>query len=383
MTVYGYAGSKGLWNADSESYQNVTVPRWPVDVVPASGSDGHADLVDPISGIVHSFFKLKYIDGKWVASQYTWTKLKGRGWGDSAHYFQGSRATGVASIAGIIRKHEVNNGDSMYRHALAMSLTFNALSPNPAYTFPATSADSNAATTNTGAIPQGALMMLPASFNTAEILNPDLRKVAETLKVYGAYVVDRNYGTPFVIYVENGAGFNLHKNGWDGRVGTDLHKIRQALRQVVGASQWVDGNGQAIALNKNLNIMSMRGTWRVQEGSTQGVYDSWAQSISFPSRSVRTVQYSTSSRNLHPVSWALPAAGTSYQLTARTTGGAKLRFQIMDKALGTTVYDSGELQNGQITNFTWPVANYSFRIYAISGVGQPSTVRGELIKTPT
>src|SRR5690606_36727540 len=107
----------------------------------------------------------------------------------------------------LIRKHEIDNGDSMYRHALAMSLSFNALSPNPTYGFPATSADTNAARENSGRIPEGALMMLPPSYDTQKIVTPALRKVAETLKTYRAYVVDRNFGTPYFIYVENGAGF--------------------------------------------------------------------------------------------------------------------------------------------------------------------------------
>jgi hypothetical protein len=158
-TIYGLTGGRGVWDPDSEVFrESVLIPRWPAGVVPAAGSDGHADIVDPATGIVHSFHKLKNEGGRWMASQYAWARIDGRGWGDPAHYFQGARAAGVPSMGGLIRKHEVNDGDTMYRHALAVSLTFNALAAKPAYIFPATSADGNAPTTKTGVIPEGALL---------------------------------------------------------------------------------------------------------------------------------------------------------------------------------------------------------------------------------
>ena len=61
------------------------------------------------------------------------------------------------------------------------------------------SADGGAEKSNSGQIPEGALLMLPAGFDTRRISTPALRKIAETLKRHGGYVVDRNEGTPFVI----------------------------------------------------------------------------------------------------------------------------------------------------------------------------------------
>lgn len=383
MTVRGYPGTKGLMNSDSETYRDVTLPRWPANVVPAVGADGHADIIDPISGMVHSFFKLKFEDGQWRASQYAWSKLDGRGWGDPAHYYQGSRATAVSTIAGIIRKHEIWDGQPHYKHALAMSMTFNGLSPNPTYVFPATSADYNAATTNTGQVPQGALMMLPPTFNAAAIANPDLRKVAETLKTYGAYVVDRNHGTPFSIYVENGSGFSLHKGGWDNVVANDLQKIRAALRQVVSTSGWIDGNGFLHNPEKNLNMLSMRGTWQISSGTVAGTYDSWQQAVVFPTTSTRTVMVNYSNRGMNSVTWGSAVPGAAYQLTSKATGGARLRFQLYSRATGVTLYDSGEMADGAKTVFTWPAQTAGLRVYAISGIGMPSKVSGEILAVPS
>ena len=47
--------------------------------------------------------------------------------------------------------------------------------------------------------------MLPPDFKLDKITDLKLLKVVKTLMKYGAYVVDRNDNSPFVIYVENGA----------------------------------------------------------------------------------------------------------------------------------------------------------------------------------
>ncbi|BAL23279.1 hypothetical protein [Azoarcus sp. KH32C] len=380
VTVVGLPNSKGVWDPDAETYRpQVVIPRWPAGVVPAAGSDGHADIVDPIMGVIHSFNKLSQnAEGQWIASQYAWTRLDGRGWGDPAHYMQGARAAGVATSGGLMRKHEINDGQSMYRHALTMSLTYNGLSPKPTYVFPATSADRDAATTNTGQIPEGALVMLPPTFDVTRLSTASLRKVAETLKTYGAYVVDRNRGTPFVIYVESGSGFNLHSGGWNTAAANDLERIRQALRQVVSVDGWIDGDDQSYVRMSGLNRLSMRGPWSLQSGTVPGAFDTWQQAVVFPPTTTATVMVNGSGRSMQPVPWAIPVAGQSYRLTAITTGGGRLRFQLRDKGSGKTVFDSNELGNDQIADIVWPSGSVTPVVTAISGVGGESTVRGEL-----
>src|SRR5262249_34963004 len=132
-----------IWSPDDESRISITIPRWPKDVFPATGTDGHADIVDTIQGIIHSFWQLRKTAQSWQATQYSWTSLTGSGWGDPAHYFQGARAAGVPSSGGLIRRHEIDDGDVMYRHTLAASLDNSAFKTG--YTFPATSEDSDGA----------------------------------------------------------------------------------------------------------------------------------------------------------------------------------------------------------------------------------------------
>ncbi|MCC4116431.1 Atrophin-1 multi-domain protein [Aromatoleum toluclasticum] len=381
VTVVGLPNSKGVWDPDAAVYRTVAIPRWPEGVIPASAADGHADIVDPLAGIVHSFYKLRQSEGQWMAAQYAWTRLDGRGWGDPAHYFQGARAAAVPTSGGLMRKHEIDDGRPLYRHALAMSLTYNALSPNPTYVFPATSADRDAATTNTGQIPEGALVMLPPEFDVQTIRTAAVRKVAETLKTYGAYIVDRNRGTPYVIYVENGSGFSLHRGGWNTVAAADLERIRMGLRQVVSVEGWVDGSERPVEPDANLNLLSMRGPWTRQSGTASGSFETWEQAVVFAPAEGTTVMVNSSGRSLHPVAWALPVAGQGYRLRAIATGGARLRLQLRDKASGATLFDSKELNNDEVADFVWPAGTVTPVVSAISGAGGASTVRGELLRT--
>ena len=386
MTVVGRSSTAtttaGMSDPDTAGSRVITIPRWPAGVLPASGSDGHADIVDPITNIIHSFWQLKQVNGQWTAALYSWSSLTGTGWGDPAHFYQGARAVGIPASAGLIRKQEMNDGLPTYTHALAMSLTYNALSngsSTPAYVFPATSAD-NSASANTGAIPEGALMMLPPNFDSSKIANPDLKKVVETLKLYGAYVVDRNTGTPFVIYAENDAGFNLMPKGWDNTVADQLDKIRAALRQVTSAQAWVDGNGDTVsarsAQQPNVNILSMRGGWYRQSGTGTGDYDPITQKFAFGATTTTTVYVNANNTGLTPVKWAKPEAGTYVNFTVRATGGARLRLQV--KSGSAFTHDTWDLVDGKSVRILWP-ANASVVVIATSGTSGPSTVKGELV----
>jgi len=377
VVVSGLPGKNGVWDVDAEETHDVTVAHWPADLVPASEADGHADIVDPVLGVVHSFWQLKKVDGRWIASLYAWTPLNGRGWGDPSHYYQGARAAAVPAAAGLMRRHEINDGDAMYRHALAISLTYNALSANPTYVFPATSADHDAATTNSGKIPEGTLLMLPPSFDAQKLATPELRKVAETLKVYGAYVVDRNVGTPFAIYVELGSGFKLHKTGWNNATAADLDGMREALRPVLSTKGWLDANDRPFTPNRNLNLLSMRGPWTLKSGSGAGRFDTLRQAVVFNATD-RVVQVNDTGRGLQPVVWALPVPGRNYRLTSVTSGGGMLRITLRDKASSAVLFDSGDLADRAVKTFKWP-SNAAIVVTATSGASGPSTVRGELV----
>jgi hypothetical protein len=382
MTIYGPAGTAGISDPDSGGYRaSVTLPHWPAATLPATGTDGHADIADESTGVLHSFWQLRQTNGKWTAALYSWAPLKGRGFGDPSHYYQGARAAGVPTSAGVIRVSEINDGKPTYMHALAMSLTYNALASgttpdNPAYIFPATSSDYDASA-NTGKIPEGALLMLPPTYDTSKIGNLQLRKIADTLKVYGAYVVDRNYGTPYVIYIENPPttmvnppSINLMPSGWDNTVAGQLDDIRANLRQVMSAASWVDGNNQTVVRTTgNFNNISMRGPWQLNSGPQLGTYDTWGQTLNFPATS--TTIYQSTVGGPSGVTWAKPAVGSTQLLTVKATGGASVQFGVYSG--GTAYYGSPRLTNGQTARFTWP-ANAWTVMSAASGVGAASSV---------
>lgn len=374
--IYGPAGSKGIWNADAEEYTpSITVPHFPTATTPSTSGDGHADIIDSATGIVHSFWQLKQVNGKWQAHTYGWTKVDGRGWGDPARYYQGARAAGVPPLAGLIRKHEIDDGADSFSHALAMSLTFNALGGKPSYVYPATSADTHAATLNSGQIPEGSLVMLPPSFDVSKLTSPKLRKIANTLKKYGAYIVDQNEGTPYYIYVENNSGYCMHCMPWNSVVAAELQTVRAALRQVVAADGWIDGDGKAMVPQTKFNLLSMRGPWTRQSGTGTGKFNTYSESVEFGPTTAATTLVNGTGRGLGGVTWAKTPAGTTMKLTAITTGGGKFRAQVYTGSKMT--FDTGAMVNGATARFVLPTGGW-YVFYAISGVGASSSVRATL-----
>jgi hypothetical protein len=379
MTVYGKPGTNGVADPDVGGYHNITLPRWPSAVTPASGSDGHCDIVDTVTGVVHSFYQLKYVGDKWTAAMYSWSRVDGRGWGDAEHWSQGARASGVPPSGGLIRKHEIADGADHYNHALAMSLPAHSLANGvtaASYIYPATTTD-NYAATNTGKLPLGARMMLPAWFDTSTLKTAALRKVANTLKLYGAYVVDSNYDTAYAIYVENGTNYSLMPNGWDTDVVQSLEEIRAALRQVVSADDWLDGDGNSKGGPAKSGLLSMRGLWLVSGGTVagKGKFDTWQQSVVFPNTATKLTQVNYTD-GLSRVSWSEPKNGANLRFAAVAEGGARIRIKVMKGAY--VEFDSGYLANGVSVTFKWPKQATDIILAAESGVNTASKVRGVL-----
>ncbi|MEA2746752.1 MAG: hypothetical protein QOI41_895 [Myxococcales bacterium] len=362
--------------------QTLVLPHWPANVVPATESDGHADIVDPTTKMVHSFNGMKKLpDGSWEVRDYAWTKLDGRGWGDPAHYFQGARAVGVPASAGIIRKHEFVSADPVYRHALSLSLPHNAIMKGEgnaptAIVYPATAGDSNdPSLANSGQIPEGSLLVLPADFDSATMPTPELVRIAETLKTYGAYVTDRNSATPYNIYVEIGTGYSL---GQATTIDAALATLQHALRPLASEAGWLDGCDQPAERHPKIELQSMRGKWSL--GASVGwavdesLYSTWLQGVAFKGPGVTYV----SGWNNDRVTWGKPAAGKPYRVSAEATGGGTLRYQVMCEAPNdANKVDSGALQGGQSFDFVWPVGTCNPFLSVTSGTAT-SVVRARL-----
>jgi hypothetical protein len=376
ITIHGLSNDLGVLSADDGDFRLVRLPHWPASVVAASGSDGHADVVDLSSGIIHSFWQLRKNGPRWQAEQYAWSALNGRGFGDPAHNHQGARAAGVATLAGMIRKHEIDDAQSFYAHALALSLDGSAL--RSGYVFPATAQDNNAPTHYRGEIAMGSLLMLPADFDLASLASPILRKVAQTLMRFGARVVDQNEHTRFAIYVENGASFDLHQRRWNLAAAADLDHIADALRPVVKADTWLDGNGQRFAPEMKLNLLSLRGPWVGHQGKQAPQYDSWSQSLRFGSDTGHTLATQRDDGAQRVTTWAPWREGKNYRFSVDASSGASLRLKLRD-VQGTVVWDSGDLQELAQKLFVMPAAGLRPLLIAASTKGAAS-IRASLIE---
>lgn len=376
--IYPYENSKGIYDADAEKYiKSLVISDWPRSLKPAAGRDGHVDLFDLKNNKIHSFGGLKKIGLKWHARYYAWTKLDGRGWGDPAHYIQGVRATGVPTCAGIIRAHEINDGKDLFEHALSISLDYSGLSASPDFVFPATSADTTSYN-NFGKIPEGALLMLPPSFDDTLITNLKLKKVVRTLKKYGAYVVDRNEGTPFHIYVEIGANWDIKTNLFNRTVGHEVEIIRKSLRVLDHAESWNDGFGKTINFKKNLNILSMRGDWISPGSYRKASYDTSTQSVKFSNETQVIQAENHLSNNLTNVAWAKPIDHKVFRFAADTTGNGKLQLILFGES-GNVLFDSKMLANGESRTFNWPSGVVSHKLIVKSGPNRACSVTGSLI----
>ncbi|HAT30440.1 MAG TPA: Atrophin-1 multi-domain protein [Janthinobacterium sp.] len=381
MVVHKKSGSLGIKDSDAEQYlDSVRVPHWPAKTFAATGNDGHADIVDAAANRVYSFYQLAQdkTSRLWTASMISWSTLNGSGWGDPAHYYQGARAAAVPTSAGMIRVAEANDGKAWYEHALALSLDYSGLAAAPnQFIYPATSGDStDPSKSNTGQIPEGARLMLPADFDLSQITDPRLLKVAKTLMRYGAYVVDRNDNTPFVIYVEN-------RSVWSESPPSQLNLVRQALRQVVSEDGYIDGNGVLRVPDSQVNLMSMRGIWAVDAmenpNDVAGVYDTYTQSLRWDTTTSFIRQIDYGNRNIGAVPGVGPNAPKRYTFSVVASGGVKLSMQIyVNKALRLT---TALLGNGQSQHVVWP-AGATVTLTAEKPAGGPASAKARLVELP-
>ncbi len=382
VTIFPLIGKSIINDPDSGQGQlSISLPHWPEGVFGAEGSDGHADVVDVENGIIHSFWKLRFEEGVWRTQHWAWSKLDGLGFADPKRYYQGSRAVGVVASGGLIRKHEVNDGKELYEHVLAMSLSKKALSKS--YVFPATAADGSASI-NEGEIPQGSLLMLPSDFDLNLLNKQEVKKVARTLMTYGGRVVDRNGGTPFVIYVETGADWVGHGvTGWDTRLAADLELLRKSLRVVESQDEWIDINDRPVELIEdalNTPLLSMRGGWVLEEGSVLGQFSSLSQTINWSATGANpSIQRNNTYTGYERVNWAPIVYDGNYTAWAESTNGATCRLEFINQVNFKTDLVVNLIDNEKV-DFVWP-RKTRMQIVAVSGTNvDNSSLACELIR---
>jgi hypothetical protein len=357
-TVLPLVGNTGITVGDTlAQVPSIKIQNWPADLVIASGADGHCDIVDPTSKRIHSFWMLRKDGAVHRAELYNWAPLGGSGFGDPAHFIQGARASAVLPSAGLIRKHEVNDGDDVYRHALAMSLPLQSLAAVPSYIRPTTNKDWDAYN-NTGTIPYGTRLMLRSDYQPlpSTLNNPGLMRIIKTLIIYGAFVVDRNVGTPYAIYMEIGAPLQLSVANppvaWDTAVYDELDRIADNLVPMTSCDGYIGGDGVVFTdTSPDANLISLRGVW-----TGGAVFDSWSQSVILPAVKVPTEFTNFSQLAFRNVDWAGPDFVNGYRLTVTAEGDATLKTEVAD-GNGNVIWTptpSTDLSNGRSCTLQFP-----------------------------
>jgi hypothetical protein len=385
LVIQGRSNPKGVWVADEIQNRNVLLPHCPENVVPASGSDGHCEILDEVTGLIHSFYRLIFdADSKvWRADQYTVTRAGGTGWG-SPECPDGPRASGTPSTSGLLRAHEI--GSDIVNHALAVVAPANVFRSGP--TFPATMEDRGGFSHYSGNFPMGTLFMLPPDFEADQLNWPNSRAIARTLKVFGARLVDQTNDT-FGFSGERGSAWSQWvglNNVWHPSWPQDLAKIRDSLRPVVSTSKWLDADGNEFSPVpwEKMNLLSMRGPWIKQErlNNGEGSYETTSNSFLFSELSTpltyRKMIQLRNDKEKEPWfqwmggTWYLnPLANREYRLKAEGFGDATVALELRSSdGLSTS-----ELKAGQEAKITWPSGAALTSVIVRGYPGPPSGIR--------
>lgn len=369
----------------------VTIPRFPAATMPATGQDGHCEILDPIDGTLHSFYQLRRTAGTWRASKYARTSAQGSGWGTVSNP-DNVRAAGCSTAGGLLLESE--HGLDIVPHALAIGMDKNAFMSGPIW--PATLQDYTGATTYKGVVgqrfPMGRLMMLPATFDVDKLGLPESRAIARTLKKYGGYIVDATVGS-LNFYAETNSGWNkCFTNGkYTPAFSPDMQAIKAAMRQVTSQDGFVDGDGNPYTPTpfRSMNLLSMRGPWQSYKGSRSfGKYDAatdlfQAEATADP-RTVRQLL------NVHDEgdrfgykrqNWNLnPEPGVRYLV--RAIGAGAITATLAVNSTGFRRYGATtKLAPGGSVDFTWPTDPTTVtEIFVDKPAGAAANIRLELVK---
>jgi hypothetical protein len=363
---------------------DVLIPRFPADTLPATGADGHCEIVD--GDDLHSFFGLRKPASQWVCDKYAYSSVSGSGWGTVANP-DNSRAAGCSTAGGLLLKSE--RGMKVVPHALAIGLDKNGIKAGPVW--PATLEDY--AGGYSGPFQIGALLMLPASFDAEALALEESRTIARTLKLYGGRVVDATQDT-MNIFAEIGSGWNQsYVNGKYSQVfDPDMQAIKAALRSVASVTGWKDRDGKAFTPTppRFQNLLSMRGPWKAYPGSKMfGCYDARSDLYQCEATTeALAIQQSlwthdeTDKFGWQKSCWNLnPEPGATYIVRAIGEGGITAKIQVKKSDYRQTDIATDKLAPGASVKIVWPKdAGAVTEVYIDKGVGPAARIRLELIR---
>ena len=189
----------GIYNADASTprrtvscrknwgkcpFAGMSVPLTS-DMVPPTGSDGQIAVIDWSTRTVYEMWQYTWSRGEPSTSWGAFTSFDGDGLTHPPYGAGTSRGSGFAVLAGVVRIHEIRQGQ--IRHALEFSTS---KCQRGVFREPAITTDGNVDSPD--AIPEGARVQLDPSLdvNTIPGITTGEKIVARALQIYGAYNVD-------------------------------------------------------------------------------------------------------------------------------------------------------------------------------------------------
>jgi hypothetical protein len=396
VTIAGAQDARGPWVADELRHREVVIPHFPAQTQPATGSDGHCEIYDQESGLIHSLYGMKYDVGAqlWRARKYTVVSASGSGWG-SPERPDGPRAAGVSTAGGLLRIHEAES--LSVAHALAVAADASALASGPIY--PATLEDRDGDRRYKGPFEMGTLLMLPQDFDESSLAYPHARAIAIALKTFGARIVDQTVGT-FALYGEISSAWSQSRNAvgaWATGWAADLTRIRDALRPVVSVGGWLDANGASFAPPawSDMNLLSMRGPWAAPNGaSVSGCeFDTTTRLLKLPAcdqpLAIRKVLYPRDDGV--PASWfkwqnamrwyVNPEAASTYRVVAYGAGECEGAFEVRTADSAQRLCSTRSIRPGESDELDIPPSGAPVCIvHVLKHPGPAAAIRLEMLK---
>jgi hypothetical protein len=392
--------------SDEQVIRNVTLPHFPVSATAATGSDGHLDVYDSTTGLIHAFWEFgPNGSGGWQCGLYSNYPIDGTGWGSPSRP-GGPRASGIAASAGLLRTWEQDL--PIVNHATMFGCDQFTVANLPI--FPSTMQDVNGYPNFTGNFHYGTLMMLPPTFDLSTLGgNTQAMAIARTLMKFGCYLVDTSG--------QGSGGFNMYGEigstwpncaGYNGSINANLDTIRNGLRPVTSVSGWLDRNGNPVTPTPwaKQPLLSMRGPWFNFGGGAPlaGAFNTITNLYEYPDTTAinggvgfSTIAHYSYRDNTSVQPWnnwtnfgqyyLSPTEGTNYTISVSgnqpSAGNVAVRMQIFtDNSLATQLYDSGNMFLGDAPQtFNWPVGGTYTQIGMGKNPGGPAGIRMDLIAT--
>ncbi len=220
----GFSGPRvSAINPDGWRMENV--PMLP-EAIGTPDSDAHLVIIDEDKACVWNFQgNTKNLGSSYTAEAFGVFRLGGPGWYDPS---MGGPWTGRSSnaclLGGLILPEELSAG--VIPHALAIGVDGSLLASNPA--LPAKTTDAGGVV---GGLPNGSRLQLDPAFDINTIAGREARVIAQALKDYGAFVVERTTGVALYFQSTSNGKANYSGMNFSGLVPGLWNRCRILLPQ--------------------------------------------------------------------------------------------------------------------------------------------------------